>query len=387
MKKTLIVLLSLIAMTITGHAQTITVIQQSNHTFTNTTWVTTYPLGTNEFELEYGMDPLGVGDIYRIEILCMPLEYINGHSPLTPNGTEKHSMTGFVSSVTPYAQFYAYPASACVWYTNETTTTLTWKWEVESFERDFVFNADTNFPSVDFPSVDIYVHEILTNVTVNETNAIYVGQEFIIFSDRYFTNNNTIFECTGYVTDTNNTYVTGSTASQVICEFTVTNHSTISRTWTPIQYYLDVSSSSNGVIVSPFNTYAVDEWKDKNAGGQIYAQPDALYEFDYWSGDIDAGQTNANPAPVFMNQPRNIVANFKRSTPAIPIIKNIADGADGADGFSFEWSSELNREYTVLYSTNLPTWNTLTNLTGTGNTMSQIDDRDLPKVFYRLDVY
>lgn len=147
-------------------------------------------------------------------------------------------------------------------------------------------------------------------------------------------------------------------------------------------YYLGVSASSNGTVSLSHDGFAINSLHPTNYSGDIFAIASNLYEFSHWEGDIDPSETDNNPASIYMNQDRNIVAHFKRSTPIAPVL-NITYTA-------IEWNSELNREYTIQSSTNLlngDDWTNLTMRVGTGSTMAYTDNRGYSRAFYRLSVY
>jgi hypothetical protein len=305
----------------------------------------------------------------------------NGITPSTPYGKEIHTVTNYTTSLYPVYLTETNPITGydILYYTNDLE--VTWQWKVESLERSAFIAGMT-----DRNEHTVFAHGIPFDTEVGVTFPTYIGQDILIDSARFVTQNvlGVIYECVGYELqdNTNTPWTVITNENSVLCNFQVnssTERIAIAKVWENVSYYLDVSAS-NGIIVNPFNSYNVNEWKDVNSGGQIYAQPFAQYEFSHWSGDIPLGQETANPATIFMDKGRRIVANFKKTNPTEPTIANI--NADNS--FYFEWESELNTVYEVQCSTNLPDWNTLTTVTGTGTTMSYTDNRDLDKAFYRL---
>jgi hypothetical protein len=205
--------------------------------------------------------------------------------------------------------------------------------------------------------------------------------------------------------------------------FTITNDTTLTWKW-DVDYKLDVSSDSNG------DTDTIGGWRDQNSVIAITAIPYTNYLFSHWTGDVLASKTNDNPLTVTMNQPRNIMAHF--------ILDPDPDGdgmdtdweiqyfgdttRDGTGDFDqdgltdyeeffagtnptnilsclrlencsaehsmyFEWTSVSGKIYEVQSTTNLASeWKALTNMTGTGETMSYFDSDTEECSFYRIVV-
>jgi hypothetical protein len=112
-------------------------------------------------------------------------------------------------------------------------------------------------------------------------------------------NGTTQYVCTGW-TGTGSAGTGTGTTTQV----TMTNNSTLTWQW-KAQFRLAATSTVGGVVTGPVG------WRDAGSTNVLNAIPTNGYHFTGWTGDVPAGQTNANPLNLSMSQARTVVAVFE----------------------------------------------------------------------------
>ena len=278
----------------------------------------------------------------------------NGYSYL-PTGTEIHycntNKSEFGDAVVE--SYIWLPDTIKVTVTN--TTTLTWHWDTKYRTEVYVHSNNLSHGSVSFTN-GWYEEGTNIQITAIESNPSYLFDHWEVNHLR-----EQVIE-----TNFNRTINTTITNASIYTAYFVS------------AYYLKVTASSNGTIKGTY-----DGIYKNNSLVEIEAKADFLYKFSHWSGDIPISETNNNPAVLYMNRDRDIVANFVRISAPEPIMTDISI----TNGFYFKWIGEVGREYTVQTSTNLLTWTNLIMVVGTGDMISYTDVRNLDKAFYRLSVY
>jgi len=271
-------------------------------------------------------------------------------------GTERHFCTGYDNPSSNIISISTYEFKVLEGITNDII--IEWQWDTEYRVETYVSNGYVN----------------LTNGWYAEgTNLQIVATPYTNFAFNHWSSTP--------LTDrtTTNNFSTNATIN-----ISVTNPVIYTAYFTLItNYYLGVSASSNGSVSLAHNGFEINSLHPTNTSGDICAWADEpLYEFSHWSGDISISETNHNPASVYMNQNRYIVAHFKRSAPMPPLIM-----LSNTNNIQIKWEGILNREYTIQASTNLSNWTNLIMVVGNNDMKSYTDDRGLDKSFYRLSVY
>jgi alpha-tubulin suppressor-like RCC1 family protein len=113
-------------------------------------------------------------------------------------------------------------------------------------------------------------------------------------------NGSTQYACAGW-TMTGNAPASGSATQFVM---TVTNDAVLTWRWAT-NYWFSHSAGANGSV-----TGATNGWYALGGSVTVTGVPDAHYRFAGWTGDLSAGQTNANPLTLTMDRTRSVAASF-----------------------------------------------------------------------------
>jgi hypothetical protein len=98
-----------------------------------------------------------------------------------------------------------------------------------------------------------------------------------------------------------------------------------------------------------------------------------------WSHDVVA---STNVITVVMTNSKVIMASFG----AAPAVIIATPGKLLSGNYQLTFSTVLGVTYTVQYSTNLTTWNALTNYAGSGNPITVMDPAGNSRRFYRISM-
>jgi hypothetical protein len=110
----------------------------------------------------------------------------------------------------------------------------------------------------------------------------------------------TRYICTGWATASNS-------GAQLTVALDMLADTTLTWQWA-MQHLLASTALANGQITGTTG------WITRATHVELTAAPAAYYAFSHWSGNVPAGQTNANPLAFTMDQPYTLAAHFMPMT-------------------------------------------------------------------------